>query len=126
MLEVEDQLRTSGISNADKITIPYWNWTVENSSSNVSWGNTGFLDLPTLQNAGFIADNDGNANTPRTAIVRSISSSPFVQSSDLADMNDLSAFMPSFWEDPNGNLSSFFLKGLSDITILVTHLLVGL
>lgn len=112
MLEVEDQLRTSGISNADKITIPYWNWTIENSSSNVTWGNTGFLDLPTLQNAGFIADNDGDPNTPKNAIIRSISPSPFVQSSDLTDMNGLSSFMPSFWQNPNNGLSSFFSKRL--------------
>ena len=31
IIDFEQSLRSSGVSDADKITIPYWDWTIENN-----------------------------------------------------------------------------------------------
>jgi tyrosinase len=53
-LEVEDKLRsTTTVANADRITIPYWDWRTENDMTGISWDDVGFLDIDVLNAAAF-------------------------------------------------------------------------
>jgi tyrosinase len=119
LLEVEDRLKTSGGTNAFRISLPYWNWADENS--NVTWDNSGFLDIPTLQNAGFLCDNDSDGQrtdglpiTPRVLITRNIAASFNITNSNINDMingSGVTSFMPSFFQAVSQS-SDFFSKRL--------------
>ena len=124
LLEVEDQLRTSGIANADKITIPYWNWIANNGSAvDLSWNNTGFLDLAPFQAAGFVADNDIDPSTPRTQITRQIGSFNIATNTEIAGMNNNTDFITSNWSSVN-NSTTFFSKSL-ELFHNIAHSFVG-
>jgi tyrosinase len=42
-LELEQKLRAAGTAKAEYITVPYWDWRIENSNANVTWDDNGFL-----------------------------------------------------------------------------------
>ena len=100
ILDAEDLLKTSGVANADKITVPYWDWRVENNTSNITWDDSGFLDLTTLNNNSF-------------NITRGSMTSGFLLASnaDLNSMMDLTENLPSSFESVSG-VSTFFSKRL--------------
>ena len=87
ILDTEDLLKTSGVANADKITVPYWDWRVENNTSNITWDDSGFLDLTTLNNNSF-------------NITRGSMTSGFLLASnpDLNSMMDLTDNLPSSFQ----------------------------
>ncbi len=99
IVDLEQSLRSSGVSNADKITIPYWDWTIENNVSNITWDDFGFLDLPTLNNNSF--------NITRG----SMTGSGLATTSNLNSMLALNSNLPTSFELAS-NSSSFFSKRL--------------
>jgi hypothetical protein len=99
MIDFEQTLRSSGVANADKITLPYWDWRIENTLSNTTWDDAGFLDLTTLNNSGF-------------GITRAIGvNNNLANSSLLNDMMLLTNNLPANYETAN-DLSTFFSKRL--------------
>ena len=100
ILEVEAKLRRSFITNADKITIPYWDWTAENDVSNISWDDNNFLDVNVLNNAGFGISRGNMTNGGSLANVGSLSS-----------LQNLNSFMPTSPQNASST-SSFFSKRL--------------
>lgn len=47
-LDFEEVLRTAGTTNSQFITIPYWDWRVENTVAGVSWDDANFLSTANL------------------------------------------------------------------------------
>ena len=102
IVEIEDVLRKSGIPNADKITIPYWDWRVENDISNITWNATGFLDLPNLNTNGFDLTRSGMVN----------SGDDLANATKLNEMyTNLSNFIPQTYQFTSGQ-SDFYSKRL--------------
>lgn len=49
-IEMEDAIRGTS-SLASNLTVPYWDWRLENTAANVKWDDAGFLQLSTLNSS---------------------------------------------------------------------------
>jgi tyrosinase len=47
-LDFEEKLRSAGTSNSQYLTVPYWDWTDENTATRVTWDDSDFLAISNL------------------------------------------------------------------------------
>jgi hypothetical protein len=93
-LEFEETIRAAGTPSADVLTVPYWDWRVENST--VTWDDDDFLALSKLN----------------WVISRNLSFTPFASNTDISNLLLLSgAILPSTWS-PKDVSSPYFSKRL--------------
>jgi tyrosinase len=97
-LELEEKLRSAGSAKAQYITIPYWDWRVENSSGNITWDDNGFLSNS------FVSTWSITRSNPMSGTLAS--------SSDVSNMLAMTgAILPSTFQSASST-SSFFSKRL--------------
>lgn len=61
-IQMEDAIRGTS-TLASNLTVPYWDWRLENTAANVTWDDAGFLRLSTLNSGSYtITRNLGSSN----------------------------------------------------------------
>jgi tyrosinase len=81
-LEFEQKLRAAPTPGAQHLTVPYWDWRVENTISNITWDDNDFLSLSNLTGYNISRNLGGTLGS----------------SADIDSMMPLTSFLPSTWE----------------------------
>ncbi len=96
-LELEQKLRSAGTAKAEYITVPYWDWRIENSPGNVTWDDNGFLS-PAFVNP--------------WGVTRGLGGATIANSANISQLLDLTgSVLPSSWQAASPT-SGFFSKRL--------------
>lgn len=94
-LEFEQKLRAAGTSEAEYLTVPYWDWRVENTVSDITWD-----------------DNDFLAPSSNWGVFRSIGGGTLASTNDVNMLLSLTGdVLPSGYQQQS-TTSSFFSKHL--------------
>jgi tyrosinase len=96
-LELEQKLRAAGTLKAAYITIPFWDWRIENTTANVTWDDNGFLSPAFVSPWG---------------VTRGLGGATIANNTNISQLLALTgAILPSSWQAASPT-SSFFSKRL--------------
>jgi tyrosinase len=109
--EMEEMLRSAGTTNSQYITIPYWDWTIENTASNVTWDDADFLSLSNISSELEVT----RANPLGQLSGNPLATNPLATNTNLASLKDLTSLYSTSTPTPDDTdvtNSPFFSKRL--------------
>lgn len=118
-IEMEDAIRGTS-TLASNLTVPYWDWRLENTAANVTWDDAGFLQLSALNSATYTITRNlqsTNTLTSQTDITNMLAIPSLISNPPTTGLKSSSVnfftYRVEFWHDRGHNFIGGTMGGSS-------------